>query len=640
MKKSCLILAVLACLILSTSVSLAGTWVESSQADFADGDFNANVFTSKEGSDSGCIKTAPGNVYDLNKDGHPDIVISNMQGSFSYIYWGSEGDTFSINNRTLLPTNGATGNSIADLNRDGHLDILFSNFDGDYSIIYWGSKYGFHPSDTTCLPSNGAHGNYICDLNHDGGLDIIISNWWGSESYIYWGDNHGHFDGYKRTALPTSQAYDVAVADLDKDGRLDLVFANGWDPSHNSFIYWGQSLNDSIYYSTTRRTLLNAGHAQGVSIGDINKDGWLDIALSNTLGTNDANYADTSFVYLGSSGGFSESARIKMPTLGPRGNIIVDIDRDGDPDIIFAQWFDGVTHDIPSYIYWGPDYTVADRTEFPGHGAVGPLVGKFLKNGSDLQILLTNGIQGPGFYGTTVNANTYLFNIDHNRNVTLIDSVPSVYAHLSTKDNGNVHNRGKSETYSSSLFGDGTTIYSWSNCTWATIVPPEAVFELAVRSGNSTDPEDGTWSSWETIPYSGASISSTPNAKHIQYKTVTTANDYLESSEIDEIGITYQPLGVTGQVEDEDLFSIKMSNNLQGVNISYNLRSPERVKISIYNVEGRLVSRVVDGIQDAGEHQLSWTGAGPSGAKVSSGIYICRAEISSKCKSQKIVFVK
>ncbi|MDP2842144.1 MAG: FG-GAP-like repeat-containing protein, partial [Acetobacterium sp.] len=580
------------------------------------------------------------NVYDLNKDGKPDLVISNMQGSSSYIYWGCDGDTFGVASRTLLPTSGATGNSIADLNRDGNLDILFSNFNGDYSVIYWGSKDGFTPGDTTCLPSNGAHGNYICDLNHDGGLDIIISNWWGSESYIYWGDNKGHFEGYRRTALPTSSSYDIAVADLNKDGRLDLVFANGWDPSHNSFIYWGQSLNDSIYYSTTSRTLLNAGHAQGVSIGDINKDGWLDIALSNTLGTNDANYADTSYVYLGSSSGFSESARIKMPTLGPRGNSIVDIDRDGDPDIVFAQWFDGVTHDIPSYIYWGPDFTVAGRTELTGHGAVGPLVGKFLKNGSDMQILLTNGIQGPGFYGTTVNANTYLFNIDKDRNVTLIDSVPSVYAHLSTKDNGNVHDRGKSETYSSSLFGDGTTIYSWSNCTWAATLPAGSGLELAVHSGNSTDAEDGTWSAWETIPYSGASISSTPNAKYIQYKVITTANDYLESSAIDDISISYQPLGVTGQAEDDNQLSIKMSTTLQGVKVNYNLKSAEPVKISIYNVEGRLVNRVVDGMQEAGQHQLIWNGSSNSGAKVSSGIYVCRAEVGKKSVSQKIVYVK
>jgi flagellar hook assembly protein FlgD len=114
----------------------------------------------------------------------------------------------------------------------------------------------------------------------------------------------------------------------------------------------------------------------------------------------------------------------------------------------------------------------------------------------------------------------------------------------------------------------------------------------------------------------------------------------LESPEIDEIGLTYQPLGVNGQTEDSGLFTIKMSATLQGVTVSYNLRSAEQVRISIYNVVGRLVNRMVDGIQTPGEHQLLWKGTNADGAKVSSGIFICRAEIGRKCLTRKVVYVK
>ena len=129
--------------------------MESSQADFVDGDFEANIFISTEGSDSGCIKSTPGAFYDLNKDGRPDLVISNMHDDArnfninSYIYWGKQDWAYSADSCMELPTHGATGNSIADLNKDGNLDIIFSSYNDNVSyctnsLIYWGSKEGFH----------------------------------------------------------------------------------------------------------------------------------------------------------------------------------------------------------------------------------------------------------------------------------------------------------------------------------------------------------------------------------------------------------------------------------------------------------------------------------------------------------------
>ena len=154
MKKFYFALAVLACLVLSTAVSFAGTWVESSQADFADGDFNANIFTSTEGTDEGCLKSNPGAVYDLNKDGRPDLIISNFHDNStnfninSYVYWGKHDWTYSADSCLQLPTHGATGNSVADLNKDGRLDIVFRSRQGNNSgsstsMMYSGRKGGY-----------------------------------------------------------------------------------------------------------------------------------------------------------------------------------------------------------------------------------------------------------------------------------------------------------------------------------------------------------------------------------------------------------------------------------------------------------------------------------------------------------------
>ncbi len=612
-------------------VALAGTWRESSVTDFVDGTYNANVFASAEGSDNGTVKTSPGVTYDLNKDSWPDIVISNMQGPASYIYWGSSAG-YDSTNRTLLPTDGATGNSIDDLDRDGHLDIVFSIFNGASSVIYWGSQTGFHANDTTRLPSNGAHGNYICDLNHDGRLDIIIANWFGNESYIYWGGPHGQYLGTRRTALPTSQAYDVAVADLNKDGRLDIVFGNGWDPSHQSYIYWGQG-TDSIYYSTASRDELTAGHAEGVSIGKLNNDGWLDIVFSN----NGDAYADNSYIYWGSAVGFSDSNRTALPSLGARGNSIVDIDRDGHSDVVIANWFDGATHDIPSYIYWGPDFSITGRTELPGHGAVGTLVGKFLKTGPDIQLLLTNGIQGPGFYGTSVNAFTYLFNITNERVVTLVDSVPSVYAHLSTKDNGNVHNRGCTEEYMSSVFGDGGIDYSWGACSWSAQVPAGAALEVAVRSGNTTEPDDGSWNDWMIVAASGAGAGSS-SAKYAQYRLRLIANEFLESPVVDEISLDHTELGVAGvPAEAVGHCSFTCRKRGRAVVMEYMLPAAGMVTVSVFNILGQCVATPVRGYYSAGQHAVEWN---VPASRLASGAFIVQAYLAGEAFTRRLVVVR
>ncbi|MCU0607444.1 MAG: VCBS repeat-containing protein, partial [Candidatus Edwardsbacteria bacterium] len=240
------------------AVASAGTWRESSVADFVDGAYNANVFASTEGSDNGTIKSAPGAFYDLNKDGRPDIIICNLEGSSTYIYWGKHDWTYSADSCQALPSNGSTGSSVADIDRDGNLDILISNYYSS-AVIYWGSHDGYSAGDTSLLDAYAGHGNGIADLNHDGAFELLISCMNGSEVYLFWGSkaDRRHF---QRTSLRGFSSSDIAVADLDKDGVLDIIVPNkqgNYPPAGGSFtftipsyIYWGQRLNDSIYYST------------------------------------------------------------------------------------------------------------------------------------------------------------------------------------------------------------------------------------------------------------------------------------------------------------------------------------------------------------------------------------------------------
>lgn len=374
--------------------------------------------------------------YDLNSDGFDDIVFSNFVNKSNYIYWGTSSG-YSSSNKTVLPSEHVFGNTVADLNQDGYLDLVFCNeydsqthFDID-SYIYWGSATGYTAERRTSLPTSGAHAAAVADLNLDGHPDIVFTSrcndsqnynvdsyiYWGSDtgysasnrtglptswgygcsiddlnadqypdivfsncyngtsrnidSYIYWGSPDG-FSTSDRTGIPTSGASDNTITDLNGDGCLDIIFSSYTDGTSticNSYIYWGDKTNP---YSTLNRTLLPTIGANSCSAADLNNDGYPDLVFSNYHGPDYYSNVN-SYIYWGGETGYSASDRTELPTLHATGNVIADVDNDGWLDIIFANFFDGVSNNISSYIYYGSaeGFSISNRSDLNTWGAQG-----------------------------------------------------------------------------------------------------------------------------------------------------------------------------------------------------------------------------------------------------------------------------
>ncbi len=114
---------------------------------------------------------SPGSVAsaDLNRDGHIDLVFANAETSKthdppSHIYWGSE-KGFHPARRSHLQGFGAVGVTAADLNRDGHPEIVLMNRlsgrkAGEIpSLIFWGNS-AHHYSEAKAVES--VHISPIC----------------------------------------------------------------------------------------------------------------------------------------------------------------------------------------------------------------------------------------------------------------------------------------------------------------------------------------------------------------------------------------------------------------------------------------------------------------------------------------------
>lgn len=114
-----------------------GIWIETTQEDFADGIYEANIFASMR--DGGTIEFT--SRWDLSNDGYVDIAMANQQGE-SYVYWGSAAG-YSTANRWSYQVDGAANCDAGDLICDGHINFIVdhrSTPKKQKKPIYWGQR--------------------------------------------------------------------------------------------------------------------------------------------------------------------------------------------------------------------------------------------------------------------------------------------------------------------------------------------------------------------------------------------------------------------------------------------------------------------------------------------------------------------
>ncbi len=71
--------------------------------------------------------------------------------------------------------------------------------------------------------------------------------------------------------------------------------------------------------------------------------------------------------------------------------------------------------------------------------------------------------------------------------------------------------------------------------------------------------------------------------------------------------------------------------------ITLQLPRAGRTKVTIVDIQGRLVKRLMDGWMPAGPHGISWDGTDDRGAKVGAGVYFSRVESNGHQAGQKLV---
>jgi hypothetical protein len=589
------------------------------------------------------------------------------------------------------------GNSVAhagDVNGDGYADVLVGAPDFDNgqtnegrAYLYLGTPDGLLTAPAWAAESDQAQARFghavagAGDVNGDGFSDVIVGAYQhatGGRAFVYLGSSDGLLPtpSWQADAGQSSASFGISVAgagDVNGDGFSDVVvgatfYDDGQTNEGAAFLYLGSSDGLGLTPSWTGESN-QAAAAFGVSVataGDVNGDGFSDVFVGASGYDGGETDEGAAFLYLGSAAGLAlspvwrgESQEIGAQ-LGYSVSTAGDVNGDGLSDIVVgAPFFDGGETDrgVAVVLHGRADGVPVQGTVVLGAGISGDLFG--------FSVALAGDVNGDGFSDVLFGAPL--------ADVDAIDS-GSVSVHLGNEQG----------TFNAGLDRIARQLRAGGS---APIAPLGATdyqnaFRIAAL-GRTAGGRGHVWLEWEVkpagVPFDGGDVdrndhvfqTAAPDGVLGSFVPISELVTGLEDETmyhwrariasdspffprtpwltVPYNAVTEMDFRTAGAVlEAQDavtpasaffLEPIPVSSSASLAGIAYALPSTMRVRLAVYDVQGRECAVLDEGLRRPGRHVVPWDGRSRAGAPLAGGLYFVRLEGARRTECRKMLLL-
>ncbi len=296
--------------------------------------------------------------FDYNLDGHLDVYVTNRE-SANNLYRNNGNGTFT-DVATALGAADASGDgcgvAIADINNDGYPDIYLANGGPDVLLKNInGTSFQDITSGSGLSISGNSRGMSASfgDYNGDSYLDLYVAHHipvlgasgGTAQDFLFLNDGDETFTDVSTLLnldLLDDPGFIAGWTDYDRDNDLDIILINDC-VFNNTFDNFGTQVfrndggtdpvNDWTFTEVSATVMEDdCSNGMGIAIGDINRDGWMDIAYTDVGPMNVFLNANGVFSQIGASSGVA----IQDPTYFSWGCSFLDYDNDGWQDLVVA----------------------------------------------------------------------------------------------------------------------------------------------------------------------------------------------------------------------------------------------------------------------------------------------------------------
>jgi hypothetical protein len=269
-------------------------------------------------------------IGDFNHDGKMDVALVSKELD---IFLGKGDGTFHVPIRITIPGEDVLNSiTLADFNGDGETDIALTGGDthvaGDIhvSILFGNGDGTFTLSQTLSVQ---AYPNYLnaADLNGDGKPDLVVMT--DRSLTVFLNNGNGTFGAAKAMDFGKNVSLNgMGVGDFNRDGIPDVALSNSYSNGEIA-IFLGNG--DGTFTETVKYTGVDGGNGP-IAVGDFRGIGVLDLAVAPYLN----NFVE---IFLGNGDGTFQTP-VSYPSDSGFSITTADMNGDGKLDLVLDNLVD------------------------------------------------------------------------------------------------------------------------------------------------------------------------------------------------------------------------------------------------------------------------------------------------------------